>query len=143
MVLAVGVAPDLDLFLRFVDGRNHHQAESHSAGCAALAALLVFLVTRWRGGRRPAQLGFTAGAAWLSHVLLDYLNRDTNPPIGVMAFWPFSHVYFKFPWPLFLDIGRTLEWQTVLNNAVAAAWEVAVLLPLLWAALRVRRRARG
>jgi len=68
---------------------------------------------------------------------------DTNPPIGIMALWPFSPAYYKFPWPIFMDIGRTLTWTTVLHNAVAGAWEATLLLPLLWAAWRWRSRRLG
>ena len=68
---------------------------------------------------------------------------DTNPPIGIMAFWPFSSAYYKFPWPIFMDIGRTLTWTTVIHNVVAGAWEAALLLPLLWAAWRWRSARLG
>jgi len=69
------------------------------------------------------------------------VNLDTNPPIGIMALWPWSDSHFKLPWPLLLDIGRTMEWETVRRNAVAAAWEAATLGPLAW--LAWRRRARS
>lgn len=140
VAIAAATAPDLDLLLRFLDGRNHHQAESHSVGCALLAAILVWVVARWRKWPEPRVLAFLAGAAWLSHLSLDILGRDTHPPIGVMALWPFAVAYFKFPWPIFLDIGRTLEWKTLAHDTVAVAWETALLLPpllYLW-----RRRCR-
>jgi membrane-bound metal-dependent hydrolase YbcI (DUF457 family) len=135
--VAVGaaVAPDLDLALRLVDGRIQHQGLSHSIGAAALAGLGVWASARWRGWPRPLALGALAATAWLSHLLLDWLGRDTNPPIGIPALWPFSDGYYKFPFPLFLDIGRTLDWETVLHDAAAVAWEVALLAPvvlLLW-----------
>ena len=38
--VGAAVAPDLDLLLRFIDGRNHHQAESHSIGCAAIMVVV-------------------------------------------------------------------------------------------------------
>ncbi len=136
--LGAAVAPDLDLLLRFVDGRNHHQAESHSVGCAIAAGLLVGVLSKLARWPRPGSLGCAAGLGWMSHVALDYLGRDTNPPIGVMALWPVSTSYHKFPWPFFLDIGRTLEWATVWNNFVAVLWELVVLVPLLAAARRLR-----
>jgi membrane-bound metal-dependent hydrolase YbcI (DUF457 family) len=137
VVVTAALAPDLDLLWRFVDGRNHHQAESHSIGAAALAALVVWALARSRRWPRPAGLGLLAGMGWLSHLFLDYLGRDTHPPIGLMVFWPFSSAYFKFPWPLFLDIGRTLAWETLRNNALAVAWEVVLLLPVtLWVVWR-------
>jgi hypothetical protein len=132
--VAVGAAllPDVDLAFRYVDGVNHHGAAFHGIGFALLggvAGSLVFRLLRWP---RPLASGLALGAAYASHPLLDYLNVDTHPPIGVMALWPFTSAYFKFPWPIFLDIGRTLTWTTVAHNAVAGAWEAALLLPLLW-----------
>jgi membrane-bound metal-dependent hydrolase YbcI (DUF457 family) len=131
LAVAVGaaLAPDLDLLLRFVDGRNHHQAESHSIGAALLAGLAVGLLARLARWPRAGWLGALATLAWSSHLLLDYLGRDTHPPIGLLALWPFSAAYVKFPWPLFLDIGRTLLLETLRNNAVAVTWEVLLLLP--------------
>lgn len=142
VLLGAALAPDLDLLLRFLDGRNHHQAEGHSVGCALLAGLLVFALARWRGWAGPAGLGLAACLGWLSHLGLDYLSLDTHPPIGLMAFWPFSTAYFKSPWSLFLDIGRTLEWATVRHDAVAVGWEVVVLAPLLYLARRLRAPQR-
>jgi membrane-bound metal-dependent hydrolase YbcI (DUF457 family) len=138
-LILAATAADADLLLRFVDGRNHHQQESHSIACALLAAVVFGLAARALGRARAVAFGAAAGLAWLSHILLDFLNRDTHPPIGVLALWPFSSAYYKFPWPVFLDVGRTLEWATVRNNALAAAWEIAVLLPVLVAAWRWRR----
>ena len=85
-------------------------------------------------------LALAVGAAWLSHIVLDYLNRDTNPPIGIMALWPLTGAFYKFPWPIFLDIGRTLEWATVRHNLVALAWESLLLLPPLVLSWRHRLR---
>jgi membrane-bound metal-dependent hydrolase YbcI (DUF457 family) len=142
LLVAAGTAPDADLLLRFVDGQSHHQKESHGVGSALLAALAFGLVARALRRPRPLALGLAAGWAWLGHIVLDYLNRDTHPPIGVMALWPFSRDYYKFPWPLFLDVGRSLEWETLRNNALAAAWEATLLLPILLAVWR-RRQRRG
>jgi len=81
--------------------------------------------------------------AWLSHVLLDYLGADTHPPIGILALWPFESGYHHWPWPLFLDIGRTLEWATLRHDALAVGWEILVLGPLLLASWRLRARAEA
>jgi membrane-bound metal-dependent hydrolase YbcI (DUF457 family) len=140
LLVGVALAPDLDLLFRFVDGRNHHNNETHSVGAALVAALTVALVTRLRKAPRPAALGVAAGLAWISHVALDLLNLDTNPPIGIMALWPVSRGHFKVPWPVLLDISRQLTWESVWHNALAVAWEVTLLLPLLVVAWRFRRR---
>ena len=144
VALGAGLAPDLDLLLKFVDGRNHHQAQTHSLGFALLAAAAAFALARWRGWPAAGRLALLAGAAWTSHVLLDYLGRDTHPPIGLMALWPVSSGYFKFPWPIFSDIGRTLDFETMRHNAVAVAWEAVLLVPplLLCWRHRIREDAR-
>jgi hypothetical protein len=55
-----------------------------------------------------------------------------------MALWPLEDGYYKFPWPIFMDIGRTLEWKTVRHDALALAWEAALLCPLLVVIWRAR-----
>jgi inner membrane protein len=142
LVVGAALAPDLDLLFRFVDGRNHHDHETHSIGFALGAAALAALFAIVLGWRRPLGLGVAVLAGWLSHLLLDYLNVDTTPPIGLMAFWPLSHSFYKFPWPFFLDIGRTLTWATVRHDTLAAAWEAAVLAPILFGVRRLRHFER-
>lgn len=142
LTVGAALAPDLDLLLRFVDGRNHHQAESHSLGAAGLAALLTVVAARVGRASAPGRLALAVGLAWLSHVGLDWLGRDTNPPIGLLALWPLSHAWWKCPWPVFLDIGRTLDWATLRHNALAAAWECVLVLPLFLLVVRARSRAQ-
>jgi inner membrane protein len=139
VAVAAALAPDVDLLFFLVDGRNHHDYETHSIGFAFCAALVAFGAARACRWARPLNLGVTAGLAWLSHLLLDYLNVDTTPPIGIMALWPVGAGFYKFPWPLFLDIGRTLNWATVRHDGLAAAWEAAVLTPLLLGVWRLRQ----
>jgi membrane-bound metal-dependent hydrolase YbcI (DUF457 family) len=143
LLVAAATVPDLDLLFRLVDGRNHHQAETHSIGAAAICGVVVWIVARSRRGARPGALAVVATAAWLTHVLLDYVGSDTHPPIGIMALWPFAGGYHKSPYILFMDIGRTLEWATVRHNALAVAWEIVLLGPLLLAAWRLRARSEA
>jgi inner membrane protein len=143
IVTGAALAPDLDLTFRYVDGRNHHGNEMHSLGAALLAAGVAFAVSTLLRKPRSLVLALAVGLAWSSHVLLDYLNVDTSPPIGILALWPLSAAYFKFPWPIFMDVGRTLDLATVRHNALAAAWECVVLLPVLAWAWRSRTRKEG
>jgi membrane-bound metal-dependent hydrolase YbcI (DUF457 family) len=136
VIVGCALAPDLDLLLKFLDGQNHHQTESHSLGAAILAGVLVACASRLLGVRRPLALGLAASLAWLSHVALDYMGRDTHPPIGIMALWPLSREHFNSPWPIFLDIGRNLTWPTLRHNVLAITWELTLLVPgaslILW-----------
>jgi len=138
VITGAALLPDIDLAFKLIDGRNHHQAETHSIGAALLAGLLVACVAAWRRAETPWRWGVLAALGWLSHIVLDYLGRDTHPPIGLLALWPFSAGYYKFPWPIFLDVGRTLDLATMGHNLVAVAWEAVVLLPI--AAILWRRR---
>ncbi len=140
VTLTAALLPDVDFLLRLVDGRNHHQGPSHSLGAAVLAGAVVLVLALARHWPHALGLGVGALLGWSSHVLLDYSNMDTNPPIGIMALWPLSRDYYKLPWPVFLDVGRTLEWRTVWHDGLAVAWEVVALSALVVLAWRVRMR---
>ena len=141
VTVACALAPDLD-FAASLWGVRWHQRHTHSIGAAVVAGLAVAIVARVAGSRAWPSLGLAAFFGWTSHLALDFLNVDTHPPIGIMALWPFSKGHYKFPWPIFMDIGRTLEWNTVRHNALALAWEAALLCPLLVLAWRRRTRPR-
>jgi len=130
VTVACALAPDLDL-LGGLWGVRWHQRETHSIGAAVLAGLAVALASLLGGSARWRSLGLAAFLGWMSHLAIDLLNVDTHPPIGIMALWPLSDAHFKFPWPIFMDIGRTLDWKTVRHDALALAWEAALLCPLL------------
>ena len=69
--------------------------------------------------------------AWSSHPLLDALGRDGTPPLGIMAFWPFSSDYVLFPFRIFEAITRRYwEDDFVSHNLVAIAKEILMLAPV-------------
>jgi membrane-bound metal-dependent hydrolase YbcI (DUF457 family) len=138
---AAACAPDLDLVLHLLGATHHHRGPSHSIGAALLAGVLAFLAARLRSATRPAtRLGTAVGAGWLSHVLLDWLGSDSRPPLGIMALWPLSDAYYLAPIPIFMDVAREISWPTVGHNLVAMAWECVLLVPVLLAARRSRRK---
>jgi len=138
LLVFCATAPDLDLLLRLVDGVNHHRGPSHSLGAALIAAAAA-LALRRSGLGAPGAIA--AGAAWASHVLLDFLGRDTTPPFGEMALWPLSEAFFISPVSVFLDIPRSFTAEAIRHNLFAAALEIAILGPI--AALCWRRAKRG
>ena len=141
VTVACALAPDLD-FAAGLWGVRWHQQHTHSIGAAVIAGVAVALGARLLGSRRWAALGLAACAGWLSHIALDFLNVDTHPPIGILALWPLDGGYYKFPWPIFMDIGRTLDLHTVRHNALAVGWEAVSLSALLVLAWRRRRHPR-
>ena len=124
------VAPDLDLLV------GAHRGPTHSLAAAAIVGLVTYTATR--RGRVAAALA----AAYASHVLLDWLGRDTTPPIGVMALWPFSREYYESTLHLFRAISRRY-WlpEFWVLNARAALRELVFLLPFaaIIGYLRARR----
>ena len=146
LLVGTAMAADVDLLFRLVDGRNHHGGVSHSLGAALAVSLVAAAGASLMRLARPLAVGWSAGLAWVTHLVLDYLSRDTQPPIGLMALWPFDAGYYKFPWPLFLDVGRSLGWATVRHNLMAVGWELVVLFPAVILVGIHRRRslpARG
>jgi inner membrane protein len=130
VAVAAATAPDLDLVLSLFDGHNHHQGFTHSVLAALAAGVLAGIATVLLGQRGPVRWAWLVSLAWGSHLLLDFLGRDTSPPIGIPLLWP-ARLYFHCPWSLFLDVGRTLKWATVRHNAVALACEIVLLVPIL------------
>src|SRR5437868_6122670 len=97
LAMAAATAPDLDLLVRFLDGHNHHQGGTHSLFAALVASLVV---AGFSHASRRIDYGAVAGFAWGSHLLFDFLARDTSPPIGIPLLWP-APIYFHCPHPIF------------------------------------------
>jgi inner membrane protein len=130
---AAGVAADLDLLVGL------HSRYTHSVGAALLVFAGAWLMLRGRVCR-PAAASLALGLSYGSHVLLDWLATDTSPPIGIMALWPFSRDFYLSPVTVFMGISRkywlAAAWT---QNAASVAWELLILLPVIGAALWMRR----
>lgn len=152
LFMLIGNLPDFDFLIGFVCGRPGlvHRGVSHTV----LAAIVFGIAAGWVAWRRrgepflPAAAAF--GAAYASHLLIDWLSMDTRPPLGGQFLWPLSAAYYVSPITIFAEIridGLTragfletvLAWPTL----AALAREVAVVLGITaaWTALG-RLRAR-
>ena len=133
LLATVAIVPDLDLIV------GTHRVASHSLGAALIAGAAMFAVAK----RDRLRWSSAVTLAWASHVLLDWLSNDTRPPIGIMAFWPFTHRYFKAGLEIFPAVSRKY-WESRFwrYNAHALAVEVpvmgAIALAVVW---WCRRRA--
>jgi membrane-bound metal-dependent hydrolase YbcI (DUF457 family) len=114
----IAMAPDLDLIV------GAHSGPTHSVGAALLVGLATLAFTR------EPRMAVAALTAYATHPLLDWLGTDGSPPIGVMAFWPFSDAYFAPKVHLFYAVSRRY-WMPdfVVRTVRAVAWEVLILLP--------------
>jgi membrane-bound metal-dependent hydrolase YbcI (DUF457 family) len=110
--MIIGNLPDFDFLIGFALGRPGlvHRGFSHTLLAAALFGVAAGAFTSWRGRERftPAALAF--GAAYASHILLDWMTGDTRPPLGGQFLWPFSDAYSMAPVTIFREMyldGRT------------------------------------
>jgi membrane-bound metal-dependent hydrolase YbcI (DUF457 family) len=128
---ALAVAPDLDLLT------TSHRTYSHSVGAVAIVGVVSWLVLRVRSRRGAGAAALTA--AYASHLLLDWLSKDTRSPSGITALWPFTARYYQSPWSVFGEISRRywLPHEFIVRNLEEAAWECAVMAPLLLVAWAV------
>jgi hypothetical protein len=133
ILAAVAAAPDLDLLW------HRHSAETHSVGAALIVAGVAaawawpVASTRWR-------IFLAVFAAYATHPLLDALYLDVSPPIGVMAFWPFSHAYVQTGWSVFGGIERRTGMPDFwTHNLASVAREVVILGPVATMTYWLRR----
>ena len=133
----IAVLPDLDLLW------GSHSGPTHGLGAALLAGLVAWVAVRAVGfGGVPGwRIGLAVAAAYASHTLLDWLGRDSSPPIGIMALWPVSDAYFESDLHVFMAISRRY-WREgfVAQNVAAVTREVLILAPILAAVAAVRER---
>jgi hypothetical protein len=137
--MAVAALPDVDLLYQPI-----HRAFTHSIGAVILVTIIATGVTAWVTGRRAVAFALVCGAAWASHILLDWLGADPNPPRGIKALWPFSDRWFISDWDLFLGTERReiFTLASAVQNVRAIVREVAILGPLALGALALNRWAR-
>ncbi|MFN8060094.1 MAG: metal-dependent hydrolase [Vicinamibacterales bacterium] len=127
----LGMAPDLDLLV------GRHSQETHSLGAACAVSLVAASLRPTDRARRA----LACGAAYASHILLDWLGSDTTPPIGIMALWPWSRRFFQSSAFVFPAVSR--EWASPgFWPAIEAALvrEAMLLAPLALIVLWRRRR---
>jgi membrane-bound metal-dependent hydrolase YbcI (DUF457 family) len=138
--------PDIDLLYMPL-----HRRATHSIPVALLVTIICIAVTGWvtlrAGARRsgtwrpeasiadhliarsPIWIGLACGAAWSSHVLLDWLGADASVPYGIQMLWPFSDDWYYSGWDLFPGTERRQPFgaRAMWINLKAAVQETALL----------------
>ena len=130
--LVCGVAaalPDVDFLLPI-----RHRGPTHSIAAAAATFVVVFAVlTVKRVEPDRVRIAAAMGLAVLSHVLLDWLGKDSSTPRGVMALWPWTTTYYVSELNIFDAIERRYWLEGfVRRNTIALIKEIAFLLPIVW-----------
>jgi inner membrane protein len=134
---ALAAGPDLDLLYAPI-----HRAFTHSVGSVLLITIIGAVVTGWVTGRRAWGFGMLCGVAWASHLLLDWLGVDPNPPSGIKALWPFSDGWFIAALQVFPGTERRQLFTLAAlgTNLYAVTLEIAILAPPVIALWLVRSR---
>ncbi len=122
-----------------------HSGPTHSLAAAGIVGLTAYLLARPPAGVGRGQFAIACTAAYASHVLLDWLARDTTAPIGIMALWPFSHAHYESDLHIFGAISRRYYqgWTFVDQNVRAVCLELVILIPILVLITALRRRRRA
>jgi membrane-bound metal-dependent hydrolase YbcI (DUF457 family) len=124
--------PDIDLVYM-----PTHRTATHSLPIAIVGTIVAVAVTGWV---KPSawRVALACGIAWASHMLLDWLGADANPPQGIQALWPFSDAWFHAGLDLFPGTERRhpLSARAMLINLRAAAQEIVIMgvvVAIIWA----------
>jgi inner membrane protein len=128
--------PDVDLLF------GMHSGPTHSLAAAGIVGLAAYLIARPFAGLGPGRFALACAAAYASHVLLDWLARDTTAPIGIMALWPFSLAHYESDLHIFRAISRRYYqgWTFVDQNVRAMCLELVILMPVLALVMALRQR---
>jgi hypothetical protein len=132
----LAASPDLDLLF------HSHRTVSHSVGAAIFIAL--FAAAMAANSSRPiVRVTLMCAAAYLTHLLLDWLAADSTPPYGILALWPFSNAWYISNLDIFRQTARRFFFTapTIRQNALTVAQEVAILGPITWGVWLVRVKA--
>jgi inner membrane protein len=140
----LAASPDLDLF---APALIQHRTVTHSVGAVVLVTVLTAAVC-WLAGRVSWRVTLTCGAAYGSHILLDWLGRDPTPPFGIQALWPFTREWYISPLALFPATERRdfLTAPSLATNAKAVLVDIAImgsLVGILWLTRRARPQSQG
>ncbi len=140
---ALAALPDADLV-----HHGWHRAFTHSLGAVIVVTIITAAVTGWvnrRQGSRHAALSplgvaLICGAAYGSHLLLDWLAADHFVPYGIRALWPFDDGWYISGLEMFRQTARRqlLTWPVFVQNVQAITQEIAILAPILYLLWLVR-----
>ena len=131
----LAAAPDIDVLF------GGHRGPTHSVGALVIVsgtAAAFAAARRLPGG----PITMVCGLAYASHLLLDWLGKDTALPYGIMAFWPLTSRYYSSGANFFLEISRRY-WKPdefILGNLKSMLQELAILLPIAVLAYRWKTR---
>jgi membrane-bound metal-dependent hydrolase YbcI (DUF457 family) len=136
---AIAALPDADLLVP-----HFHRTVTHSIVVTFLILIIAAGVTGKVTRSVALRIGVALAAAHATHLLLDWLGTDRNPPAGLQMFWPFDDRFYISNWDIFPPVARgRISLRMIAINANAALWEIVLMLPVAAAAWVWRRSRSG
>ena len=131
----LAAAPDLDLLWP-----GAHRSATHSLTALVIVMIIAVAVT---GQVTRGRTTLVCGAAYASHLLLDWLAADRFPPRGIQLLWPFTDAWYISDWDVFRQTARQqfLTPPVIRQNILAVCQELAILVPLLVVIRSIRVKA--
>ena len=119
----------------------HHHYFSHSIPFALAFTAFCWIVLKLLRQRSPGKWACLFGAAYLSHLLLDYFTEDGSYPYGIPLLWPLTNTHFMAPVTIFYSIHRGM-WEAIFSpeNLLALVVEMAIMVPVTLLAVFIARR---
>jgi inner membrane protein len=156
VLIAASNAPDLDFIPGLIVGEfgRFHRGATHSLLAASIIGLVVAWLATRLGWESPQRLGFLAGLAATTHVMLDMLSIDQAYRHGAEVFWPLYRDGVAFPLTVFVDLTHDPTAPTFaqavlhrhnafvfVRETIIIAAAVATARIVSWMLARQRRRA--
>jgi membrane-bound metal-dependent hydrolase YbcI (DUF457 family) len=132
---AIAALPDADLLLP-----HGHRTATHSITATLIVFIIATVVTGKVTRATAVRLALALAAAHATHLLLDWLGTDHNPPAGLQMFWPFDPDFYVSGWDIFPPVARgQISTAMLIVNLRAGLWEIALVGPVAAAAWLFRR----
>ncbi len=118
-----------------------HHYFSHSIPFAICFTFLCWIILKCFRFQNAGKFSGLIGAAYSSHLLLDYFAEDGSNPYGIPLLWPFTNRHFIAPFNLFYSIHRG-EFTDIfsMHNLVGVLIEIAVMAPITFLLIVVAKR---
>ncbi len=137
-VFVLANLPDIDFLFGAVVGNPNrfHHGWTHSIAFAVLTGVTVGVIVQLQR-KNGIKAGLWASGILGTHLVLDYISKDTRVPYGMPLFWPFSDAQYLSPVIILQDVhkasGNDAFFASLIcwHNLVTIFIEVAVLSPLI------------
>ncbi len=146
-VLFFANLPDMDYLFGIFSGNPnlYHRYWMHSLGFVLLCGILVLILSRLFMKRWEVKWSLFSVFLMLSHLLIDYLGKDSSIPSGIQLFWPVSSQFVIAPVTIFREVSKSsssdgfIQSLFCMYNLWTIIQEFVILGPLVGLAFLVQK----